>query len=173
MVFLLLRWEIVMNVRRQLRAVAVAAIITANVFMLNTVSANAALGSSIRPSTTVTVTSTAQGPGIQAVITCAITVQNPHKSSHVPGTVNVISRVQCTAPVAGIAEAVGLYRNLALVSSNSASNTGVAALQVNTTTPCVNGNYDALGLATVYFPPGYSPPSGSIGAWSNMVTITC
>lgn len=164
-----------LKIYRRLSAALFAMATVAAVGVLSGTPANAAPVSDRAAPTTLTVSSVARDArGIHQTITCTITVQNPHKSSHVPGTINVISRVQCTAPVAGIASALGLYWNYStLVSSNSATNTGVAALQINTTTPCVNGTYDALGLATIFFPAGYTPPTGDIGAWSSAVSIAC
>lgn len=160
-----------MSLRRQLRALLLATMATVGLFAVGATPATAAPAPA--ESITLTISSTSYGIGIQNTIWCSINVQNPHKSSHVPGTVNVISRVDCTAPVASISEGVWLYRDGALVSSRGARNYGVAALQVNTTTACVNGNYVGEGLATVYFPAGYYPPAGTIGMTTLPVPITC
>ena len=106
-------------------------------------------------------------------ITCTIVVHNPHKSSHVPGVVNVISRTQCTAPVPSIDGIVGLYRNGARASVHAGANRGVAALQLSTAAPCVSGNYQGAAIADIIFPPGFVPPGGRIGNRSPIVGIAC
>lgn len=126
----------------------------------------------------VTITSTApgtDGAGTQQVISCSIATHNPHHSSHVPGTINVVSQVTCTAPVASITGTVALFRDITtLAATGSGSNAGMAFLQMNAaTSTCVSGLYDAFGSATIVFPPGFNPPSGQIGAWSNLVSLTC
>ena len=163
-----------MTLYRRLGAVLAAALTIAAAGLLSAAPATAAPAKD-RATVRLTVSSVAgdaRSADLQQVITCTLTVHNPHKSSHVPGTIEVTSQVQCTAPVAKIVQKLGLYRTH-LVGWNSDSNTGVAVHKIKTTAPCLNGSYDALGLATVYFPPGYNPPSGSLGAWSPAVSIVC
>src|SRR3979411_2213544 len=89
----------------------------------------------LRPAADFSSTATA-GVGVQNVITCGISVDNPHKSTHVPGTVNVVARVACSAPISEINGIVGLYRNAVLVSYSTGQNFGSATLTMNTTKPC-------------------------------------
>jgi hypothetical protein len=142
------------------------------VFALNTVPASAAPGLSRSSSTTVTVTSTAHGLGVQSTIVCTINVQNPHKSR------------TCRAPSMSFHAWIAPLRvqhrgrRLALPGRRTGlqqgrRNYGVAALQVNTTAPGVNGSYVGEGPATVYFPPNYYPPAGTIGMTTSPVAITC
>lgn len=125
----------------------------------------------------VTITSTAPGTdaaGTQQVITCTIATHNPHHSSHVPGTINVVSQVSCSAPVASINGGVALWRNVTtLAATGGNSNVLSASLQMNAATPCVSGSYDAFGTAVIVFPAGFQPPTGEVGAWSNVVNLTC
>ncbi len=93
--------------------------------------------------------------------------------THVPGAVNVISRTQCTAPVASLDGIVGLYRNGSGVSFHTGRNFGVAALQLSTAGPCVTGVYQGHAIADVVFPPGFIPAGGRIGNSSVGVGITC
>lgn len=51
-------------------------------------------------------------------ISCTTTVDNPHNSSHVPETVNVVARMTCTAPVPEIRLKVALYHNRGLVAES-------------------------------------------------------
>lgn len=114
----------------------------------------------------------AGGPG---VISCNLNVQNPHNSTHVPGSVNVVVTVQCTSQVAAIALRSALYYEGGLVSdSGSSTSTGVAFKQSNAAwSPCVSGSYVGWGSTNVQFPPGYTPASGSITSYGNTVSILC
>ncbi|MEV6600112.1 hypothetical protein AB0M36_25150 [Actinoplanes sp. NPDC051346] len=109
----------------------------------------------------------------QVEIICDLRVDYPHKSSHVPGTVNVVGNVNCTAPVSAIYMAVGLARNGSLVSVTNYSNSGQASLRGNTATACVNGAYQGVESVTVVFPPGFTPPTASGTALSPGVSIVC
>jgi hypothetical protein len=63
-----------------------------------------------------TPTPTGVGPQVSTpVITCSANVQNPHNSSHVNGTVNVVVTLLCTATVPQINIRAALYRNGVLV----------------------------------------------------------
>jgi hypothetical protein len=98
----------------------------------------------------------------QSVIVCTLNVQFPHKSTHVPETVNEVATVTCTSPVSELAMNVGMYFNGVLKVSKGFDNTGSAFIQGNVATPCVNGTYIGTADAAVLFPPGYEPPEGSI-----------
>jgi hypothetical protein len=115
------------------------------------------------------------GVGIQDVIICEITVDNPHNSGHVPGTVNVVSHVNCTAPVAAIVEVVGLYFNQAdnRVGSGGDYRVWMPSLDVNAAANCVPGIYVAAGLAGIYAPPNYLPKYGEISAVSSAALLNC
>lgn len=108
-----------------------------------------------------------------ATITCTIQVNYPHKSTHVPGTVNVTATLRCTAPVSSLSMVVGLYRNGSLVSSNRFSNAGSAFLAGNSATPCVSATYVGAARGGIVFPPGFSPPSGTVYAQSPAIAIRC
>lgn len=108
-------------------------------------------------------------------ITCTLNVQNPHNSSHVAGTVNVVATITCDAPVSALAINVGLYFNGALVaSSGPVTNAGSAFIQGNAAVPCANGTYTGGATGAVIFPAGFSPPSGTWPeVFGNTVSITC
>jgi hypothetical protein len=136
-------------------------------------SATASPAGSIKVAT-VTAARAAMGQlGMQDTIVCSIFVDYPHKSTHVPGMVNVEARVVCTAPVSRIEGLVGLFRDGALVKSEPGGSFGSASLRWNAADPCVNGTYGGAALANVYFPAGYVPPTGQIGNRSIDVAITC
>jgi hypothetical protein len=107
-------------------------------------------------------------------ITCTLQVQNPHNSSHVKGTVNVVATIGCTAPVSGLAIAVGLYRNGTLVSTGSNSNVGSASIQANAAIACTTATYTGAADGAVIFPPGYEPPEGEFPlVYSPSIPISC
>ncbi len=107
-------------------------------------------------------------------IDCVLNVQNPHNSSHVGGTVNVVARVTCTSPVESITVRAALYRNGALVKdSGPSTRTGVASYQNNAAVSCVSGRYQGWGSNVIQYPPGYTPSSTSGTAVGNAVDITC
>lgn len=108
-----------------------------------------------------------------ATITCTLQVNYPHKSTHVPGMVNVTATLRCTAPVSSLSMVVGLYRNGSLVSSNRVSNAGSAFLAGNSATPCVSATYVGAARGGIVFPPGFSPPSGTVYAQSPAIGIRC
>jgi|SRR5215471_9776060 len=113
-------------------------------------------------------------PAAVIVITCTISVQNPHPSSHVGGTVNVIARTQCSAPVASLQMVMALARNGVIVGGpKTNANGGSASLQNNVAVPCVTGTYQGAAEAGIVFPPGFQPPTGIIANVSALVPITC
>jgi hypothetical protein len=107
------------------------------------------------------------------VITCTVNVQNPHNSSHVGGTVNVISTILCTGAMSGLAQYVGLYYNNVLVGEAYNSNSGVASLTGNFATACKSGTYVGASSYLEVAPAGYVPAYTEGEANSNVVSITC
>lgn len=94
------------------------------------------------------------------VIVCKANVQQPHKSSHVPGTINVVATIACTHTVPSLAVGVGLYRNGRLVKLSRVRpfrNTRIGAN--NAAVPCRSGSYRGVANFAVVFPPGFNPPS--------------
>lgn len=109
-----------------------------------------------------------------AVIVCTPNVQNPHNSTHVPGTVNVVVTLSCTAPVRSINIRAALYRNGLLVRDSgqrTVNNSSFA--QHNAAVPCQNATYQGWMSYGVLFPPGFVPPTGSGSGFGNVVSITC
>jgi hypothetical protein len=105
-------------------------------------------------------------------ITCFTNIDDPHQSSHVVGTVNVVGRVQCVfdptdlpAPVTSLSLRLqllyGPYPNGTVRSEGDFFNEEQASLSGNTATPCVPGYYYPWAYVTVVFPPNYEPPVGS------------
>jgi hypothetical protein len=114
---------------------------------------------------------TTDGVSVQIVITCTISVDNPHHSSHVDTTIRVFGRIACTAPVSSLASALTLVKDGVVAATNSNSNAGVAALANAVVVPCVNGAYIAVDEGLVIFPAGFVPPGGYIRAVSNPAAI--
>jgi hypothetical protein len=108
------------------------------------------------------------------VIVCRPNVQNPHNSSHVRGTVNVVVTLKCTAAVRQINIRAALYFNGRLVKQSGQrtfNNTGSA--QNNAAVPCRNGTYQGWMSYGVLFPPRYVPPTGAGSGFGRAVRITC
>jgi hypothetical protein len=171
--------------RFRLRVAVTALLGVLGVITLGSATASAA-GPTLAPVMTATtlynatVSSSAGGStaSVPAAITivCSISVQNPHPSSHVGGTVNVIARTQCTAPVASLEMIMALARNGVIVTppgTKTNANAGVASLQNNIAVPCHSGTYQGAAEAGIVFPPGFVPQTGIIANVSALVPITC
>ncbi|WP_035791901.1 hypothetical protein [Kitasatospora mediocidica] len=116
----------------------------------------------------------ADGFAPQDTIVCTPQVQNPHNSSHVNGTVNVVVTLKCTKAVPDIAIRAALYRNNLLVKDSGQKNVAnSSSAQNNAAVPCSNANYQGWMSYGVAFPPGYTPPTGSGSGFGNQVSITC
>ena len=128
-------------------------------------------GSGTRAANSLRVVSPAQ---TSDTITCALQVNYPHLSTHVPGTVNVTASTTCTAPVTYINMKVGLYYNGTLVTQNSFSGYNTTEVDGNAAAPCQNGTYTGAATAAVTFPPGYEPSPQNLGpVYSPNISITC
>jgi hypothetical protein len=102
-------------------------------------------------------------PAAAAAITCRIQVQNPHNSTHVPGTINVVATVNCTGQVSHIASFVTLYKNGAYAGSGANDVYNTSSDSVNAAAGCVIGqDYYATASAEIWYPSG--PPQ-----WTNIV----
>ncbi|MFC0842788.1 hypothetical protein ACFH04_03410 [Streptomyces noboritoensis] len=109
-----------------------------------------------------------------AVIRCEGQVQRPHNSTHVPGTVNVVVTVSCSAPVPEITTRAALYKNGQLVNQSALRiqhNTRTA--QNNAAVQCSPGNYRGWMYFKVVFPPGYQPPTSSTNGLGQEVALSC
>ncbi|UNO38367.1 hypothetical protein [Streptomyces sp. MST-110588] len=109
-----------------------------------------------------------------AVIRCEGQVQRPHNSTHVPGTVNVVVTVMCTAPVPEITTRAALYRNGHLVNqSELRTQRATRSAQNNAAVRCSPGNYRGWMYFKVVFPPGYRPPVSSGNGFGQEVGLAC
>lgn len=107
------------------------------------------------------------------IVGCHFQVDRPHKSTHVPGTVNVVAWIRCNRPVDRIEMTLGLALNGVELKSGNFSNSGSLYLQGNVAVPCVSGTYNGAAVATVTFSPGSLPRTGNGHAGSGNVEIIC
>lgn len=108
-----------------------------------------------------------------AVINCTAHSDNPHNSTHVPGTVNVIGKVECTSAVATIDLVVGLLRGNTVVAAEPRVEQNVPSTSRRAAAPCVSGTYFGVADAFVVPPPGYQPRFAFLVHSSPGVPITC
>ncbi len=111
-------------------------------------------------------------PATDDGILCEVGVDYPHKSTHVPTTVNVSAEVDCSDPVTLIDLTVDLYRNGVLVNYNFFAKGPGSTLIGRTHADCVTGNYTAEADVTVDFPTGF-PRVISDTFYSPTIHITC
>lgn len=109
------------------------------------------------------------------VISCKANIQNPHHSSHKPGTVNVVATVKCTAPIFYISIHIALYYDSERVAEGSAEEGGeVEFLKANAATKCKSGTYQGFAWGLITFPPGFTPTGYKLkGAFGASVKIKC
>lgn len=125
---------------------------------------------------TVTVTATPQATGrasVESVITCTLQINNPHKSTHVPGTINVTATWGCSSIVAELDIEIYLYLGGILVGDGSSSGEATANLQANAYSGCTSGTYQGIADGRVVFPAGYTPPTQFTTVHSGSVFISC
>ncbi len=104
---------------------------------------------------------------------CNFQVDRPHKSTHFPGTANVIAWIQCNHPVDRIEMTLGLAFNGVESKNVTFDNSGSTYLKGNVAVPCVSGTYNGAAAAAITFPPGSFPRIGNGNAGSGNVDITC
>jgi hypothetical protein len=115
-----------------------------------------------------------QSSAATAEIVCNPNVQNPHNSTHVNGTVNVVVTIGCTNVVPEITIRAALYRNGLLVADSGLRSVfGNNFAQTNAAVPCQDATYQGWMYYGVNFPPGYVPPFGSSSGFGNSVPIVC
>lgn len=96
----------------------------------------------------------------------------PHKSGHVPGTINVRTGVTCTQPIRMIRGKVGLFSNRGS-KIRAFGSTGARTAKGNAALVCRTGRYHGEAVATLYAPPGYSPRVVKVGKRTRTVSIRC
>jgi len=109
-----------------------------------------------------------------STIVCTFSIDNPHKSTHDPATVNVVAHLTCPIFMDSLSINVKLYRGVVQAASQSCTKVVTTFVNCNAASNCVNAQYYgwAKGIATA--PPGYTPPSQTGYVQSPVVTIsTC
>ncbi|MER6669709.1 hypothetical protein ABT256_34480 [Amycolatopsis japonica] len=115
----------------------------------------------------------ARGPR-DALITCTPKVHHPHNSGHVPGTINVVVEVRCTAQVARIRIWARLYRDRTRVSVSDERNVhNTWGARNNAATDCRDGKYKGWIRYAVDFPLRFRPGSGESNGMGRLVRIVC
>ena len=128
--------------------------------------------------TTLTATRSAaapNSPGAAGVtITCTLNAgQYPHKSTHVPGTVNYVATASCDAPVVSVTVAATLQPPIPYAPIHGQPGSGTISAQSNAAKACTNGNYYGYATMTVVFPPGYTPNPQTTNGTSPTKDIVC
>ena len=107
-------------------------------------------------------------------VVCEVDSQYPHKSSHVPGTINFVATLACNMPVYNIRMRVALYQNGNLVAESEYKSKGDGAYaQENIAVACASGEYQGWAYFEWDNPPGYSPVNETKKKWSKRAKITC
>jgi hypothetical protein len=107
-------------------------------------------------------------------ISCTPSVDNPHKSTHVPTMVNIEGSVVCNEPVTSLSMTMYLDSPTdQLYQSRAFVNYGQLTLSGNLAVPCVSGVWEGFNEAFVTFPPGYYPPTGNGVSNPTYSKVTC
>lgn len=94
-----------------------------------------------------------------STITCTLTIDYPHASTHVPKTANVVAHWRCTAPVSSLSMDVQLYYGPFEVGTGHSANCCSSSLNGNAAASCLTGTYYGYVQGTAVSPPGYTPSS--------------
>jgi hypothetical protein len=93
-------------------------------------------------------------------INCELKVQYPHRSTHVPRTVNVVAILKCDRAMSGLKIKVRLYKNGHVYKTSGwKANNVRASIQGNAGRRCVKkSHYQGEAWAYAWPPAGYTPP---------------
>jgi hypothetical protein len=170
-----------MRTRARIWATALAAAAVALAVPATPAGASPSTASVERKGSTTTVTwhkaTTADGVAVNAegppVITCQVVSDFPHNSSHAPGRINVVGRVDCSAPIAEIDLIEALFSGNTVANAKQRVAPNFATLSVQADIACVPGTYFGLADAILIAPPGYSPPGIHAVFESPPVSLSC
>ncbi len=109
---------------------------------------------------------------------CVGSTQNPHNSTHVPGTINVTARTQCAIPVPTIYVETILQRESCFIicwwSNVGTLGTSIQApgayVQANSATTCTPGKYRGVSYHYIIGADGIRYEAGTV---SSAVNLTC
>jgi hypothetical protein len=106
------------------------------------------------------------------VITCRISLTDPHVAPD-PTKIRATTRSSCDFPLPAQVVGVAMYRQG--TSTSTSSNLATRFLQqsavVHTFTTCRTSGYFAIGTATLFAPPGYTPSVAHVTVLSNLVLL--
>lgn len=109
--------------------------------------------------------------------TCDLDVQNPHGSTHVKGTINVVAKVTCAIPAGEISLGTSLSRrspNYKQWFANDVTTVGKRTAQNNRAVSCTEGpgQFRGWASATLTPPPGYKLVGpATFSTYGNTVSI--
>lgn len=113
-------------------------------------------------------------------ITGFVRVDDPHNSSHVPGTINVKVVTTTSSPVPSITTTAQLWRVNPWPLPPVPIGVGLPGEAFNATeceafssTICVPGQYYGTGIGVIIAPPGYIPPVTGAANTGNTRQIFC
>lgn len=117
----------------------------------------------------------ATGPGGN-VITCTVSLDNPHQSGHVNGTISAQGLVTCTGTVAEIYIKTSLQK----VSNNTVASQTFDSFNVSRGSsvgakPCSDGpaTFRSQADVLVQFPAGYTPTPQTANKYSPNIAVAC
>lgn len=117
----------------------------------------------------------ATGPGGN-VITCTVSLDNPHPSGHVNGTISAQGLVTCSGTVAEIY----IKTSIRKVSNNTVASQTFDSFNVNRGSsvgakPCSDGpaTFRSQADVLVHFPAGYTPTPQTANKYSPHTAVAC
>lgn len=164
-----------MRLKRSRRSIAAVAALAALVGLLSPSAAHAEEAEEpISESVSATPIQLPGTSSTNSIIVCRANAQDPHDSTHFPGTMNSIGTIECTAPVDSLAITVSMeYSILTVAGPRTKSNSGRSSIMHNAARDCIPGYYRTRVTGWVVFPPGYTPSAGPVSHTSKYVVITC
>lgn len=122
-----------------------------------------------------TAANAATGPG-GIVITCTTSLDNPHQSGHVNGSISAQGRINCTSGVAEIYVKTTLTNlSRATAASQTDDRFNVSSAASVGAKSCAEGGsvFQSKVEAVVHFPAGFVPEKGVLSQTSNRIGVTC
>jgi hypothetical protein len=136
-----------------------------------------------KPISSYSFTPTRSGGGVSpdATYSCTLNVQNPHNSSHVGGTINVVATISCGIAVTRMSLQVTFYKvvcdprcgTVPYGTTGSSVTYSNRTIQANSAAACSSGSYFGEAYGSIVAPPGFSPPTGTVEGPGATVAISC
>jgi hypothetical protein len=107
-------------------------------------------------------------------ITCTLKINDPHRSTHNPAKVNVVTTWKCTGIVTSLSMTVKLYTFAGVQqASDSFKKYGKKSLSGNAASACIPDYYYGTASETVVYPPGFTPPKATLHVRSATRPVAC